>query len=329
MAPRCPHLVKLKQMSNLLADPRASQCHPALHRRFSQVAWGVLGYNILVVLWGAFVRATGSGAGCGDRWPLCNGVMLPRAPRIETVIEFTHRATSGLALASVTALCLWAFRLFPRGHQARRFAALSVVFLFAEALLGAGLVLLRYVAHNASAGRATYLSAHLVNTQILLAMLALTAWFGSDAVSRPWRSAPKLVLAALPVTILVAVSGAIAALGDTLFPAASVASGMRQEFSQTAGALLRLRALHPALAVLGSAVLLGAAAKAMRSGGIQAVRLGNILAALVFLQLALGALNIVLLAPVWMQILHLLLADLLWITLVVTTLEIGVRRLTH
>ena len=129
-------LVTLKQMSNLPADPRASQSHSAVYRKFSQVAWGVLGYNLLVVLWGAIVRATGSGAGCGERWPLCNGVMLPRVPRIETVIEFTHRASSGLALAGVAALCLWAFRLFPRGHQARRFAALSVVFLFCRSVAG-------------------------------------------------------------------------------------------------------------------------------------------------------------------------------------------------
>jgi len=274
-------------------------------------------------LWGAFVRATGSGAGCGDRWPLCNGVMVPRAPRIETIIEFTHRATSGLSLVGVAGLCLWAFRLFPRGHRARTCAALSVVFLFAEALLGAGLVLFQYVEHNASAGRAAYLSAHLVNTQILLAMLTLTAWFGSDPVSRPWRGAPKLVVAGLPVAIVVAASGAIAALGDTLFPAASVASGMRQEFSQTASALLRLRVVHPVLAVVGGAILLAAAARAMRSGRMPAVRMGNILAALVFLQLAAGGVNIVLLAPVWMQIVHLLLADSLWVALVVMTLETG------
>jgi heme A synthase len=275
---------------------------------------------MLVVLWGAFVRATGSGAGCGDRWPLCNGVMVPRAPRIETIIEFTHRATSGVALVSVAALCVWAFRLFPRGHRARTWAALSVVFLFAEALLGAGLVLFQYVEHNASAGRAAYLSAHLVNTQILLAMLTLTAWFGSDPVTRAWRGAPKLVVAALPVAIVVAVSGAIAALGDTLFPAASVASGMRQEFSQTASALQRLRVVHPVLAVVGGAILLATAVTAMRSGRS---RMGPILAALVFLQLAAGVLNIALLAPVWMQILHLLLADLLWIALVVMMLETG------
>jgi len=292
-------------------------------RRFSRVAWGVLAYNMLVVLWGAFVRATGSGAGCGNRWPLCNGAMVPRAPRIETVIEFTHRATSGLALVGVAALCLWAYRLFPRGHRARTCAALSVVFLIAEALLGAGLVLLQYVEHNASAGRAAYLSAHLVNTQILLAMLTLTAWFGCDPVSRPWPRAPKLLVAALPVAIVVAVSGAIAALGDTLYPAASVAAGMRQEFSQTASALLRLRAVHPVLAAVGAVILLAAAMTAMRSTRAMAVRMGGLFAALVFLQLAAGAVNIVLLAPVWMQILHLLLADLLWVALVVTTLEAG------
>ena len=305
-------------MSHIVVHRLANEPRPTDYRRFSRVAWAVLAYNMLVVLWGAFVRATRSGAGCGNRWPLCNGVMVPRAPRIETIIEFTHRATSGLALLSVAALCVWAFRLFPRGHRARTYAVLSVVFLFAEALLGAGLVVFQYVEHNASAGRAAYLSAHLVNTQILLAMLTLTAWFGADPVLRPWRSAPKLVMAALPAALVVAVSGAIAALGDTLFPAASVASGMRQEFSQTASTLQRLRVVHPVLAVAGGALLLAAAVAAIRSGRS---RMGAGVAALVFLQLAAGGLNIVLLAPVWMQILHLMLADLLWVALVVMTLE--------
>ncbi len=291
--------------------------------RFSRVGWGVLAYNMLVVLWGAFVRATGSGAGCGDRWPLCNGVMVPRAPRIETIIEFTHRATSGVAIAGVAALCLWAFRLFPRGHRARTCAVLSVVFLFTEALLGAGLVLFQYVEHNASAGRAAYLSAHLVNTQILLAMLTFTAWFGSDPVSRPWPRAPKMVMAALAVAIVVAVSGAIAALGDTLYPAVSVGAGMRQEFSQSASALLRLRALHPVVAVAGAVFLLAAAAGAMRSARAGAARMGGVVAGLVFVQLVAGGVNIVLLAPIWMQIVHLLVADLLWVALVVMTLEMG------
>ncbi len=316
-------------MSRAVAEASTGPLTPAACRRFSHAAWSVLAYNMLVVLWGAFVRATGSGAGCGNRWPLCNGAVLPRAPRIETVIEFAHRATSGLAIASVAALCLWAFQLFPRGHRARLFAVLSVVFLLLEALLGAGLVLFQYVEHNASAGRAAYLAAHLVNTQILLAMLALTAWFGADPAARRWRSAPGLVLAALPVSIVVAVSGAIAALGDTLFPAASVVAGIRQEFSNTASVLLRLRAVHPVIAVIGGVVVLAAGVTTMRTGRAAAARLGAILSGLVFLQLAAGAINIVLLAPVWMQIVHLLLADLLWIALVVMTLEAGRENLVR
>ncbi|MGA2589156.1 MAG: COX15/CtaA family protein [Bryobacteraceae bacterium] len=310
-------------MAHALADTLPERAPRTVYRRFSLAAWGVLAYNILVVLWGAFVRATGSGAGCGDRWPLCNGTVVPRAPRIETIIEFTHRATSGLALAGVAGLAIWAFRLFPRGHRARLFAALAMVFLVTEALLGAGLVLLRYVAHNASAGRAAYLSAHLVNTQILLAMLAITAWFGADPLARKWQAVPNLIMAALPVALVVAVSGAIAALGDTLFPAASVAAGMRQEFSSAASMLERLRVLHPAVAVVAGVFLLWVAASAIRSGRPAAARTGSLVALLVFVQLGVGLLNIVLLAPVWMQVLHLLIADLLWVALVVMTLEAG------
>jgi len=190
-------------------------------------------------------------------------------------------------------------------------------------LLGAGLVLLRYVEHNASAGRAVYLSAHLVNTQVLLALLALTAWFGSQPVTRPWRRPAKLIVAALLVALIVAVSGALAALGDTLFPATSLASGLRQEFAATASAILRLRAMHPVVAVVGAVFLFLAAVVALRSVRPEAQRMGRLVAWLLAVQLAAGAVNIALLAPLWMQILHLLLADLLWIALVVTTLEMG------
>ena len=315
-------------MAHVLEGALLDRTPRRAHHRFSLFAWGLLIYNMLVVLWGALVRATGSGAGCGDRWPLCNGVVVPRAPRIETIIEFTHRATSGLALMGVAGLCIWAFRLFPRGHRARFFAVLSAFFLLVEALLGAGLVLLQYVEHNASAGRAAYLAAHLVNTQVLLAMLAAAAWFGTGQATRQWHGAAKLIIAALPTALIVAVSGAIAALGDTLYPAASVATGMRQEFSVTATALLRLRVLHPALAVLSAIVLVAAAVSARRSARPAAARMGTVVALLVVLQLAAGLVNLLLLAPVWMQILHLLIANLLWVALVVLTLEAGSDRRT-
>jgi heme A synthase len=271
---------------------------------FSRFAWGVLIYILLVVLWGAYVRATGSGAGCGGHWPLCNGEIVPQSPAAATVIEYSHRVSSALALIAVTLLCVWAFRRYPQGHFVRRFAALSIAFLVVEALLGMGLVLLNYVAQNASAGRAAYLSAHLANTQILLAMLALTAWFSSVPGSvAPLRSKPWPLVAALPVIVLVSVTGAIAALGDTLLPG-------------TPQGLLRLRPLHPLFALAGGVFVLFATRR--QNTAARLTILG-----LVFLQWIVGALNIVLLAPVWMQIVHLLVANLLWIALVILVAQTG------
>lgn len=293
------------------------------YRRFSRFAWGVLGYNVLVVLWGAYVRATGSGAGCGSHWPLCNGEVVPRAPQIETMIEFTHRVTSGLALLAVVALWIWSLRLFPPGHRARLAASLALVFIVVEAALGAGLVLFELVAQNASFARAAYLAGHLANTQVLLAMLAMTAWLASrPGELRPWRERPKALLAALPVALLVSVTGAVAALGDTLFPAAA-ASGVQHELSGAAHGLLRLRLLHPVVAMLAGPYLILAALWAIR---LQPRLRPPALAAtlLVLVQLAAGGVNVLLLAPVWMQIVHLFLADLLWIALVILAAEAAV-----
>lgn len=293
------------------------------HGRFQAFAWIVLGWNVLVVLWGAYVRASGSGAGCGSHWPLCNGEVVPLAPRIETIIEFSHRLTSGAAAIAVVALCVWAFRSFPKPHMVRRAASLSAVFICLEALLGAGLVLFEYVDQNKSVGRAIYLSAHLVNTQLLLAALALTAWLSS----RPWdrrpaARAPVQLLVALSLALAVSVTGVIAALGDTLFPAMSLAAGLRQDLSGTAHFLVRLRVVHPVLAIASGlffAVVALAALKAARS--VQAKSAAGAVAGLVVIQLCAGAVNIALLAPVWMQLLHLLLADLLWIALVILLAE--------
>jgi len=55
---------------------------------FAKAAWGVLAYSILVILWGAYVRISFSGDGCGDHWPLCHGEVIPTAPSVKTLIEF-------------------------------------------------------------------------------------------------------------------------------------------------------------------------------------------------------------------------------------------------
>ncbi len=288
--------------------------------RFAPYAWGVLAYNLLVVLWGAFVRASGSGAGCGSHWPLCNGEVVPRAAELETLVEFTHRITSGLALLSVAALLVWAIRAYPAGHRVRLGAKLSMGFMILEALVGAGLVLLELVAENASMARAYWMIAHLINTFLLIGSIALTAWWTSEGppVRREGRGGLRLALGAGVVGMLaVGASGAIAALGDTLFPSSSLAEGLRLSFSADAHPLLQLRKLHPLLAVLVGAYLVGVARWAARLRPSAATRrLSALVLALYGTQLLAGAVNVILLAPLWLQLFHLLLADLVWLSFV-------------
>lgn len=287
---------------------------------FTRFAGGVLGYNLLVVAWGALVRATGSGAGCGKHWPTCNGELVPRSPRIETVIEFTHRATSGIALALVIALAVWAFRAFPRGHAVRKAAVASLALMIAEALVGAGLVLYGWVAKDPSSARGWAMAIHLANTFLLLAALALTAdWSRHAGGLAPRRAGglAGLLAAALLLVLLAGVTGAVAALGDTLFPPPGFTEGLRQELAAGAGVLLRLRLLHPFTAVAAGIALLAAARSALRSRPGARVRRAALTAvALVALQMAAGAANVLLLAPVAFQIVHLVLADLTWLALV-------------
>jgi cytochrome c oxidase assembly protein subunit 15 len=274
---------------------------------FTRFAWGVLVWNVLVVLWGAYVRASGSGAGCGSHWPLCNGDVVPVAPRI--------------ALVGVVALWLWSRASFAPGSRVRRMALTSFVLLITEALLGAGLVLFNYVDQDASVGRAFYLSLHLVNTLLLLGALVLTAWFSTGEERMPARRS-SLVMAALPIAILVSVTGAIAALGDTLFPVTTLAQGFHQDFSTAASFLLRLRVLHPIFAVLAAGYFVTISVGVLRSKPhALATKLAVAVLVLALAQLSAGALNLLLLAPVSMQITHLLLADSLWIGLVLLAVE--------
>jgi heme A synthase len=283
---------------------------------FAKYAWGVLAFNLIVVLWGAYVRASGSGAGCGSHWPLCNGEVVPRPERIETLVELTHRATSGVAFLLVLGMLVWAFRAFPKGSPARRGAAASMVLMVVEALLGAGLVLFELVAENRSAFRAFSMAAHLANTFLLLGAIALTAWWGSGGRRVQLRGQATtgwILHAALLATLAVGITGALTALGDTLFPKTEVGF----ELSPTRHFLERLRIVHPVVAVLTALYVFLAGGLIQRLRPDAATRrLSGAVGALFAVQLAVGALNVALLAPIWMQLVHLLLADLAWLTLV-------------
>jgi heme A synthase len=298
-----------------------------VHTRLTRFAWGVLAYNIAVILWGAYVRASGSGAGCGSHWPFCNGEVLPRSSTAATMIEFSHRMTSGLALLSVVALLVWTLRATSARHAARAGAWASLFFILTEAAVGAGLVLFRLVADNATMARALFMGAHLVNTFILVGCLTLTAyWLGGGAPARVrgagWRGAAVAV--GLLGLVLTGVSGAVAALGDTLFPAGSLTDALWHDMSATSHVLIRLRVLHPAIAIGTGLVIAFGAPRLLRGEGDPAGPFARAATALALFQLGVGLLNVILLAPIWMQIGHLLVADALWIACVL--LAVGVLR---
>jgi len=283
--------------------------------RLARFAWSVLVYNLAVIAWGAYVRATGSGAGCGAHWPLCNGEVVPRAAAVQTLVEFSHRVTSGVALVSVVVLFLWARRVTRPGHPVRTGAALSLAFMVSEALLGAGLVLFQLVANDASAARAIAVAAHLLNTFLLLAALTLSVYWASGGaalrIDTGRAGLLRLTLGALAI-LLVSVTGAITALGDTLFPSASVREGLSADLSATSHMLIRLRTVHPILAVMVALYLMTSVwhIAGRRPSGLTAARA---VTWLLVVQLAAGAANVLLLAPVWLQMVHLLVADTVWI----------------
>ncbi len=295
--------------------------------RFAKYSWGVLLYTIAVILWGAFVRATGSGAGCGSHWPLCNGEIVPRAPQASTIIEFTHRLSSGLAFLLVVGLLIWAWRSYAVGHSIRKAALWAMIFMISESLVGAGLVLFEWVAEDTSAARAAVVSVHLINTHMLLAAITLTAWWASSEKNQKEgiRPIPRGMIIGMLAVLLLSMAGAVTALGDTLFPASKLVEGIQQDFSPTAHFLVRLRVIHPIIAIVAGIYLAYVTKSAIaiaEKGSIQH-KLGVGLIALYGLQLLAGLINLLLLAPVWMQIVHLLLADLVWICLVLLGSEMS------
>ncbi len=309
----------------------ANACPPettasAVPRWAGRLAWLTLAWNIAVVLWGAYVRASQSGAGCGANWPLCNGVAVPHGARWHTIVEFSHRVTSAGDVVLIVAMIAVTFWKAPRGHLARWSASFCGVFIFFEALLGAMLVVLHLVEQNRSWGRAVYLCLHSTNTLLLLASVALTAfWLGRSRAEAAWpryrgsRLWPP-VLIGLIGTLWLAATGAIAALGDTLFPATSLHQAMAQDFAANAHYALRLRGLHPLSAIVMFSFILWLVLRRMTSKADKAWR--NAVLGLFALQFCLGIADLLALAPIWLQIVHLLGADLFWITLVLASARI-------
>ncbi len=304
-------------MTNLIISPIS---------KFAKYAWFVLGFNILVILWGAVVRATGSGAGCGSHWPTCNGEVIPPAPQIETLIEFTHRVTSGLAFILVLVLLIWALKIYPKGHQVRKASGAAMIFIISESLVGAGLVLFDWVAGNISTARVIVMGIHLINTHLLLAAIVLAAWWASGGNPLRLKEQPSKIKWRFAIGIIgvlvLSVAGAVTALGDTLFPVETLAEGLQQDLSPASHFIVRLRVWHPVIAaIVGLYLIQFAFSLASDRRSLWNKRFAMALGILFLVQLAAGMVNLILLAPIWMQIVHLLLADLVWLALILLAAE--------
>lgn len=294
--------------------------------RFAKYAWFVLAYNIVVIIWGVFLRASKSGDGCGRHWLTCHGEVIPSAPELKTVIEFSHRVTSGLDGLIVLALVVWAALIWRSDKSARtktvlKTAVISLVFVITEALVGAGLVLTGNTAEALTAARPFWMAGHLINTFILLAFLSLTAWFASGGKSFNFKAQPKILLLlflAVLGILLVGLSGSVAALSSMLFPSETLTEGIAKDFSATSNILLRLRVSHPILSVAVGVYLIFAAGwiKNKFAAVSPIVRWANILSVLILIQFVSGAVTLLTLAPIVMQIVHLFLADAVWISFI-------------
>lgn len=291
-------------------------------------------FTVFVIIWGALVRATHSGAGCGKHWPLCNGEILPLAPQLETIIEFTHRTTSGLSAVLVVILYVLTAREYHKGTFVRSSAFHAFIFMMVEVAIGATIVLFGWVKDDTSGIRAAMIAFHLVNSFLLIGSLA--AHVISLMQSRIVHLKKPLLLMGTPATKIVLVlflltgsAGAITALGDTLFPPESAGIAMHDYLTPGNHFLVQLRIIHPVIAVFLSLliVLYVLRVSELSTGRSKILPLAsNAVYFFLLLQLLIGPLTIYFLAPIALQLTHLGLSLCLWTAIVVLMTEIEFER---
>lgn len=287
--------------------------------RFHHFAWATLSVLLGVIAWGAYVRSSGSGAGLGNQWPFWSSEGIDPDRAFHFFVELVHRLTSAVSFVMVVALVVWSRRRFLPRHAARRYASLSLVVMVIEVLLGAGLVKFRLVEDNASAFRAFAVSLHLANTFLLIALVAMTAWHGSadrNVVAKGQGAVGWGLWIGIVATLLLGVSGALTALADTLFPPATMAQVMEQSVPATSHFLIQVRGIHPLLAVsVGLYLILVAGLVAYLRPNDDVRAWSRLLVGLVLAQSVIGLANIALFTPHWLQMVHLIVADVMWIVL--------------
>ncbi|MFN8789838.1 MAG: COX15/CtaA family protein [Bdellovibrionales bacterium] len=286
--------------------------------RFSKWIWALVIYTVFVIIWGAWVRISHSGDGCGQHWPLCEGAFIPQQAAGKTWIEYLHRLTSGLYGIFVAALMIQALRLFPRGSTQRVAAILTFILMIIEAALGAALVLKGLVGENATLYRLFVMTFHQINSLLLVGSTVVWAHLTAGPVF-PWTELKGQLRAFSPLAlfVLIPATGAWAALANTLFPSLNLTEGLQKDFAPDSPWILRLRVAHPLLALsLGVILALHFYRIALQTSD-SAVRQAALRVSAVFAgALIFGILTLVSLSPVWMKLVHLTWAQVLWISLV-------------
>lgn len=288
--------------------------------KFARYAWIVLAYTVPVILFGAFVRAGLHGDGCGAFWPGCNGALIATGTSLSETIEFSHRVSSAVLLPMVIGLLAWAFRAFPKGHAARKAAGYVLLFTLTEAALGAGLVKFQWVATDESLARVFAMGFHLINTFFLLGAIVLAAHFGSGGERVKIRGQGQVswaIMLGLGALLLLGVTGAITALGDTIFPVKSALDSLTQDLAPNSHVAQRFRLIHPLIATSVGLFLLFACGLVSKNRPVDKVRkFARYVVAGFIAQMVLGIINVGLAAPIWMQIIHLAVSDGIWIAMV-------------
>ncbi|MBW3636606.1 MAG: heme o synthase [Armatimonadetes bacterium] len=311
-----------------------SESPTASHLRFARFSWGLLVYVILVILWGVYLRASGSGDGCGISWPDCGGAFtVSKGAHTKTWIEYAHRASTMLLGFLLLAQIVWAWRVFPRRHAVKFALGAALFFTLLESWIGRHLVVNDLVAFSQAPERVWWFAGHQVNTLLLAGAFALAAWWGEGKATLKLRGQGPfafLAVAGIVAFLGLTVTGAISALGDTLYPPESHLQVMEQALLPTANLVMRARPLHPYTAVVVAMFLsLVAGLFQHLRPSPQTRRFAYGIWFMLSLQMVLGLLNIGLLAPLWMQVLHTAAADVLWICLVLlcaSGLAVGVRQ---
>lgn len=285
--------------------------------QYKKFAFSLLIYTILVILWGAWVRISHSGDGCGDTWPLCHGRLIPEAERGKTWVEYGHRLMSGVYGLVVIYFWWVARKLYQPGHFARKAAVATLIFTITEALLGAKLVLFKLVTTNDTPYRAFVMALHQVNSFMLTGAVALVAVAALSSTEAHKSSSPKQVYRFFPwIIVAIGITGAWASLSNSLFPTDNLWEGFMADFSSESHFLIRIRGLHPLFALLGGgglALYFWLKAQTAELAEIQKRSLQ--MSVLLIFGIIFGIATLLLHAPVWMKIVHLALAHSIWVVM--------------